>query len=157
MEDIKPIKRSKELTPLSREHHDGLLFVWKIRAGLSKEAPVNTMERYVRWFWLNHIKPHFKDEEKVLLKYLPADNLLVQQMVEEHVQIRDMILSLNLDCDKGTLKMLADFIEKHIRFEERELFAFAEKALTPEQLQHVSKLLDKEHVCATEWNEEFWK
>ena len=35
MEEIKPLKRSKELAPLSREHHDGLLFAWKIKQGLA--------------------------------------------------------------------------------------------------------------------------
>jgi len=65
MEEIKPIKRSKELAPLSREHHDGLLFAWKIKQGLANKTSIATLCSYTRWFWTNHMKPHFKDEEKV--------------------------------------------------------------------------------------------
>src|SRR5215510_2478864 len=93
--ETKPIKRSKELAPLSREHHDGLLFAWKIKQGLDNGTSLDMLRDYTRWFWINHIKPHFKDEEKVLVKFLPADNPMVQQMVKEHEQIRDLILSID--------------------------------------------------------------
>ena len=139
MEEIKPLKRSKELAPLSREHHDGLLFAWKIKQGLANGTPIETLCNYTRWFWANHIKSHFNDEETVLVKFLPADNPLVLQMFEEHAQIRDLIISLDKEPDFGSLQLLADFINNHIRFEERELFAFAEKTLTPEQLDEIYK------------------
>ncbi|MEO5946621.1 MAG: hypothetical protein ABIP79_07360, partial [Chitinophagaceae bacterium] len=57
--ETKPIKRSKQLTPLSREHHDGLLFAWKIRQGLENETPLEQLRKYTMWFWQQHIKPHF--------------------------------------------------------------------------------------------------
>lgn len=161
MEETKPIKRSKELAPLSREHHDGLLFVWKIKQGLANNAPLETMCRYTRWFWDNHIKPHFKDEEKVLISYLPANHALVRQMIKEHTEIRDLILSLDQEPDTNTLKILAEFLNNHIRFEERQLFAYAEEVLTPAQLQLIYQQLDNETHCgdkisAQEWKEEFW-
>ena len=161
MNEIKPIKRSKELAPLSREHHNGLLFVWKIRQGLTNGTTIEMMCNYSRWFWINHIKPHFKDEEKVLIQFLPADNTLVRQMVAEHEQIRELIITLDKDQDEGGLKSLADLLEKHIRFEERKLFAYAEKALTVDQLKSISKQLAAEPYCDTDpmaigWKEEFW-
>lgn len=161
MDEIKPIKRSKELTPLSHEHHDGLQFVWNIRQGLENNAPVELIGDYVRWFWINHIKPHFNDEEKVLMQFLPADNRLVKQMLKEHSQIRDMILSLDHEPEKGMVKMLADFIYKHIRFEERKLFPWAERTLTPEQLTSIYQELAHEPLCNTDpiaigWKEQFW-
>ena len=151
-----PIKRSKELAPLSREHHDGLLFVWKIRQGLNNGTNIDLIAKYVSWFWHNHIKPHFHDEEKVLLEFLPPVNPLVKQMADEHAQIRAMILTLDKEVEADNLRMLADFVDKHIRFEERKLFPYAEKTLTPEQLQHIYAQLDAEPVCETEWKEEFW-
>ena len=151
-----PIKRSKELAPLSREHHDGLLFVWKIRQGLSNGTNIDLIAKYVKWFWHNHIKPHFYDEEKVLLEFLPPTNPLVKQMEDEHAQIRDMILLLDKEVEAENLRMLADFVDKHIRFEERKLFPYAEKTLTPEQLTHIYSQLEAEPVCDTEWKEEFW-
>ncbi len=151
-----PIKRCKELAPLSREHHDGLQFVWKIRQGLENGTSVDRIARYVSWFWLNHIKPHFNDEEKVLMLYLPATHPYVKQMIDEHAQIRELILSLDREADNEHLKMLADFINNHIRFEERKLFAYAEKTLTKEQLQHIFSQIEGHPVCDTEWKEEFW-
>lgn len=156
MEEIKPIKRSKELAPLSREHHDGLLFAWKIKQGLSNGTPVETLCNYTRWFWSNHIKPHFRDEEKVLVKFLPADNPLVQQMIKEHAQIRDLVISLDKKPDSDSLKLLSDYINNHIRFEERKLFPYAEKTLTPEQLNEIYNNLPHDPHCDTEWNDEFW-
>ncbi|TAL44428.1 MAG: hemerythrin domain-containing protein [Chitinophagaceae bacterium] len=156
MKETKPIKRSKELAPLSREHHDGLLFAWKIKQGLENDAAVETMCNYARWYWSNHIKPHFKNEEKVLVNHLPADNPLVQQMIKEHAQIRNLIISLDKHPDKGTLHLLAEFVNNHIRFEERELFAYAEETLTAEQLNSIYQQLANEPYCDIEWKDEFW-
>jgi hemerythrin-like domain-containing protein len=156
MEEIKPLKRSKELAPLSREHHDGLLFAWKIKQGLANGTSIETLCNYTRWFWSNHIKTHFKDEETVLVKFLPADNPLVLQMFNEHAQIRDLIISLDKEPGSGSLQLLADFVNKHIRFEERELFGYAEKTLTQEQLEEIYKELPHDLHCDTEWEDEFW-
>lgn len=161
MKQIKPLKRSKELAPLSREHHDGLLFVWKIRQGLANGTSIATMCNYSKWFWTNHIKPHFKDEEKVLIQHLPADNPMVVQMIDEHKQIRDLIHTLDKEPEMKLLEQLADFLNNHIRFEERELFVYAEKALNAEQLNSIYKQLDSEPFCNTDpiaigWQDEFW-
>ena len=161
MEEIKPIKRSKELAPLSREHHDGLLFAWKIKQGLANGTSNETLCSYALWFWSNHIKPHFKDEEKVLVKFLPENNVLVKQMFKEHAQIRDIILSLDKEPDSSSLQLLAEFINNHIRFEERELFAYAEQTLTAEQLNEIYAELPHDPHCETDpmpigWKDEFW-
>ena len=161
MEEIKPLKRSKELAPLSREHHDGLLFAWKIKQGLANGTFIETLSNYTRWFWTNHFKPHFKDEETVLVKFLPADNPLVRQMFKEHAEIRDLIISLDKEPDPSSLQSLAEFISNHIRFEERELFPYAEKTLTQEQLGEIYKELPQDLHCDTDpiaigWKDEFW-
>jgi hemerythrin-like domain-containing protein len=156
MEETKPIKRSKELAPLSREHHDGLLFVWKIKQGLANGTSIETLVNYTRWFWTNHIKPHFKDEEKVLVKFLPKDNPLVEQMFKEHSHIRDLVISIDKEPNKSSLQLLAEFINNHIRFEERKLFVYAEQVLTPEQLNEVFNELPNEIHCDTAWKDEFW-
>ena len=161
MEETKPIKRSKELAPLSREHHDGLLFVWKIKQGLANGTSAETLSEYTKWFWTNHIKPHFKDEEEVLVKFLAADNTLVKRMLKEHAEIRDYIIALDKEPDFTSLKQLAELINDHIRFEERQLFAYAEENLTQEQLEEIYKDLPQELQCSTDpmaigWKDEFW-
>ena len=47
-------------------------------------------------------------------------------------------------------------LEKHIRFEERELFPHIEEQLSVEQLNSVLAQLDHDHACSAEWKEEFW-
>jgi len=156
MEEIKPLKRSKELAPLSREHHDGLLFAWKIKQGLANGTSIETLCDYTRWYWTNHLEAHFKDEETVLVKFLPADNSLVLQMFKEHAQIRDLIISIDKEPDPSSLQLLAEFVKKHIRFEERKLFTYAEEVLTPEQLNEIYSHLPNETHCNSEWKDEFW-
>ena len=156
MEETRPIKRSKELAPLSREHHNGLLFTWKIKQGLANGTSINTLVDYTRWFWSNHIQPHFKNEEEVLVKYLPADNSLVTQMFNEHAQIRVMISFLDQDPGASSLQLLAETLNNHIRFEERQLFVYAERELTPEQLDEIFSELPDELHCDTQWKDEFW-
>ena len=156
MEETKPIKRSKELALLSREHHDGLLFAWKIKQGLANGTSINTLVDYTRWFWSNHFQPHFKNEEEVLAKFLPADNPLVKQMFTEHAQIRDLVVSLDKGSNTSALQQLAEVITNHIRFEERQLFVYAEQVLTPGQLSEIFNDLPNELACDTEWKDEFW-
>jgi|SRR5688572_12282643 len=156
MEETKPIKRSKELAPLSREHHDGLLFAWKIKKGLANGTPIETLGNYTRWFWTNHLESHFRDEENVLIRSLPGNDPLVRQMVKEHADIRDLICSLDKVPNANSLQLLTELINKHIRFEERKLFPYAEQVLTPEQLQEIYIHLPNKSQCNSEWNEEFW-
>lgn len=156
MGNIKPIKRSEELAPLSREHHDGLLFSWKIKQGLDNGTPLETLCNYTRWFWVNHMKPHFKDEENVLAQYLPAEHPYIRQMFEEHARIRDLVIRLDQNPDTDSLSILAEILHHHIRFEERELFEYAEEVLTPDQRKQLHASLPREHHCETEWQDEFW-
>lgn len=156
MEEMKPIKRSKELAPLSREHHDGLLFAWKIKQGLANDTPLQTLANYTRWYWNNHLEFHFNSEENVLVKYLSVDHPLVKQMFKEHAAIRDLVSSLDKKPGSPSLQLLADTIHDHIRFEERQLFSYAEEVLTPGQLDEIFNELPKELSCDTRWTDEFW-
>ena len=86
MNEVKPIKRSVQLQPLSREHHDGLLFVWKIKQGLENRTSSEKLKDYTGWYWRNHIKPHFFQEEKVLLPFIPEGHPMAVQLKKEHRQ-----------------------------------------------------------------------
>lgn len=155
--EVKPIKRSEQLAPLSREHHDGLLFAWKIKQGLENNTPLDTLRSYALWYWRHHIKPHFYQEEKILLPYMPEDHQMAIQLKEEHDHIRELILGLDEEADKQTLLILCDLVSKHIRFEERELFVFLERLLSKEQLDKVFEEIEKHPVsCESEWKDEFW-
>ena len=157
MSEAKPLKRSIQLQPLSREHHDGLLFVWKIRQGLHNDAGMDKLQKYVRWFWKYHIRPHFFQEEKILLSYLPANHPLGQKLKDDHKEILELMLSIDREVERQDLISLANFIESHIRWEEREFFQYLESNLSPAELEDVSKNLNDHPVsCEVEWKDEFW-
>src|SRR5215831_7505562 len=112
MKDFKPIKRSKQLISLSKEHHDALLFIWKIRQGLKNNTPLSTITDYVKWFWQNHLVEHFEQEEKVLLPHLPKVDTLSTQLLAEHTLIRSMLAK---EFNNNSISEFADFLENHVR------------------------------------------
>lgn len=156
-DEIQPLKRSQQLAPLSREHHDGLLFAWKIKQGIENKATLEVMRTYTLWFWRHHIKPHFFQEEKILIPDMPSNHPLAVKLLEDHDHIRELIIGLDEEADKRTLIILCDLLNAHIRFEERELFPHLEKILTREQLDNIFTQLEKHPVhCEQEWKDEFW-
>ena len=156
-EDPQPIKRSPQLAPLSREHHDGLLFAWKIKQGIANRTSPETMAAFAKWYWRNHIKPHFFQEEKILMPYMPAGHPMAKRLKEEHDHIRELVLELDEEADTRHLQLLADLVTAHIRFEERELFNYLETLLQPDQLAAVQTALEA-HPLEEEssWTNEFW-
>jgi hemerythrin-like domain-containing protein len=153
--EIKPIKRSKELAPLSREHHEGLLLGWKIKQGLKNGTDHRLIAAYVRWFWENVLATHFKKEEQILAIHLPPANDLVTKMFSDHEEIEALLHVIALIPDEATFIQLADALHDHIRFEERELFPFAEREIAPEKLTAIQRLLEEKNPIG-QWGEEFW-
>jgi len=153
---IKPIKRSKQLTPLSKDHHDGLLFAWKIKQGLKNGADIKLIAKYVQWFWKNHLQEHFREEEQILAPHLPEDNKLLKQMIDEHHGIESMVHINENIADEILLLNLAQAIDEHIRFEERQLFPYAEKAIPEKELNLIYDQLSKVPVQCEKWEREFW-
>jgi hemerythrin-like domain-containing protein len=158
MQENKPIKRSIQLAPLSREHHDGLLLAWKIRQGIAKRSSLEPIRNYVLWYWRHHIKPHFFQEEKILLPYLSADHPMAVRMKEDHDSIRELILGLDDEPDHRSLKLLADLLDQHIRFEERELFTYLESSLSAEALDKIYGQLEEHAPKGSNFTgEAFWE
>lgn len=156
MNEIKPIKRSPELQPLSREHHEGLLFAWKIRQGLKNGTSIERLSDFTGWYWKNHIRPHFYQEEKILMPLLITNSPLAIRMNEEHDQIRELVIDIDKEPSRQDFIWLSDLIERHIRFEERELFQYLEENLLEEELSAVHEQLEKHPVSCGEWRDEFW-
>jgi hemerythrin-like domain-containing protein len=157
MNEIKPIKRSEQLQPLSREHHDGLLFVWKLKQGLENRASLEKLKEFTGWYWRHHIKPHFFQEEKILIPFMPAGHPMAVQLKKEHDYIRELILNIDREPDRHDLIRLSNLIESHIRFEERELFQFLEEHLSKNQLEEIFVKLEQHPVsCKEDWKDEFW-
>jgi hemerythrin-like domain-containing protein len=140
----KPIKRTKEILKLSREHHFSLLFCWKIRQGLKKEIATERIRNYVFYFWPAFLASHFREEEEVLFAPLPEDDLIIRAL-KEHAAIRESVEQLKTaapDRQPELLESLAALVDDHVRFEERTLFPHIEKVLSREQLEAIGQQLD---------------
>lgn len=133
----KPIKRHKVLQPLSRDHHHTLLLAWKIRKGLITGIEPVRIKNYVNWFYKTYAAGHFELEEKFIYTVLEAKDERIQKALAEHEQLRALFTS---DENIATsLPQLADLLESHIRFEERELFNVIQENAGEEQLRIIEQ------------------
>lgn len=157
MNEITPIKRSVALQPLSREHHDGLLFVWKLRQGLKKGISNERLQDFAAWYWKHHIRGHFYQEEVLLLPFFPSDHPLVKQLKEDHNYISELLIATDKEPDQYSFGLLCNVIERHIRFEEREFFQYLENTLSKEEMARIHEGLCNHPVkCDMEWKDCFW-
>ncbi len=132
---MKPIKRNESLKPLSRDHHHGLLLCWKIRQGIKLNVEPERVKKYLDWFWISYLKPHFEIEEEYVFPILGKDNALVKQALSEHRRLKRLFE--NKDDLSKTISLIEEELEKHIRFEERVLFNEIEKVASSEQLLQI--------------------
>jgi hemerythrin HHE cation binding domain-containing protein len=149
-----PVKRSSELRPLSSEHHQALLVAFQLKQGLAghgdsagapKDLPglVALARRYEEAL----LRTHTRAEEELLGRHLDEQSL--RRLKFEHAElIRLMELARNgqpAEARAG-LQAFADLLERHIRWEERELFPRLEHLVPPDDLVHVGAELEKRLV-----------
>lgn len=154
----KPLKRNENIQPLSREHHHGLLFCWKIKTGLKKDIEVNRIIKYVEYFYNAHLKSHFKEEEVLLFDKVKHE--MCDEAQKDHWEISELvtkILSGENDI-RSNLVELSNKVDDHIRFEERKLFPFLEETLTEADLTKIGEQLSRLHALKSteQFNDEFW-
>ncbi|MBS1743738.1 MAG: hypothetical protein JST81_11950 [Bacteroidetes bacterium] len=152
-EDIKPIKRANELIQLSRAHHHTLLLAWKIKTGLAKNIEPERIGKYVKWFFEHHLLPHFETEEKYIFPLLGELNNHKTMAIEQHEQVKDIIM--NRLRDKDNLTLLHNLITENVRFEERILFKEIQNKCDFKPNREVVSL-STEKFCDNE-NDPFWK
>jgi hemerythrin-like domain-containing protein len=150
-----PIKRTKALQPLSREHHDTLLFVWKIRQGIANTIDLKRIRAYCSWYWDNCLKIHMQSEETALTKVLSPSHALMYNMIDDHAAIKTKLEQVIDDPSYVDFKRLSDIIYYHVRFEERSLFPLIEQTATSSQLNQIQAELSEAHSTVI-WTDEFW-
>jgi hemerythrin-like domain-containing protein len=154
----KPIKRSGYVVALSRDHHAGLLFCWKIKEGLKKNVAPDRIKNYISFFWNGHLKPHFQEEELLLFNQLNCE--LTRKAGGEHQILTkkiEEIIKYGLAA-KQEYRAFAEDLINHIRFEERELFPYLETKLPGDMLAGIKNILTKLHQEPFNDNypDEFW-
>lgn len=146
------------MVELSKDHHSGLLFCWKIKEGLKRDIALNRIKKYINFFWEQHLKEHFTEEETLLFDY--ADDVLCRQARAEHLMFGDLLNRLNYheNAAKEEYALFAELLIKHIRFEERILFPHLEAVLPVSVLINAAEFLAKQHLVAFADNylDEFW-
>ncbi|MFT3677623.1 MAG: hemerythrin domain-containing protein [Chitinophagaceae bacterium] len=151
------MKRNEHIKPLSRDHHFGLLFCWKIRQGLRHKINTERISKYVLHFWAGELHRHFRAEEAIL--FIERDDLYCQRAINEHREIEQLIENIrHTPAETGRLEQLATKLDDHIRFEERELFPHLEHKLTTEQLTIIGAALKELHASPADdcYADEFW-
>lgn len=136
-----PIQRHPSLAPLSRDHYIGLVQAQHlIKAGDTAQSDAVARRKAAAEFidaWDHEICEHFEDEEKLLLPLMTqADR---GQLLEEHLELRTDAKLLRaqrkeVDPDAAVMARMGSCLEKHIRWEERELFERLQNSLSPDQL-----------------------
>lgn len=148
-----PQKRNEALQPLSRDHHHGLLLCWKIRQGIKLNVEPERIKKYLDWFWVSYLKPHFEIEEQYVFPVLGNENELVKQALAEHRRLK-RLFETESDLLKS-ISLIEEELEKHIRFEERVLFNEIQTNVSSEQLlqirQDISDKIFYENLSDVFW------
>jgi len=150
------MKRSRALKPLSSEHHQALLVSFQLKKGLaghseSAGAPKDLpgLVALARRFEEQILRPHCRAEEELLGRYLTETDM--RRLRGEHAELQRL-----LDAARGVgpaeqrtlLTAFADLLERHIRWEERDLFPYAELHVDEAALATIGGELEKRLVLA---------
>lgn len=152
------LKRHQALQDYSREHHDELLLVWKIREGLKKNISPKRIIDYCIHHYNEITSLHMKKEEKYILKKLPENDKDRIKILNEHKTINEVVKNLSKDSLDKNNKLIefADNLEKHIRYEERTFFPKLQKTFSDELIKSMQPAESKVQEC-TEWKDPFWE
>lgn len=149
-----PLKRTEALKSLSRDHHHGLLLCWKIRQGIKQNVEPDRIKKYLDWFWISYLKPHFEIEEQYVFPILGKENKFVKQALAEHRKLKRLFVNES-DIQKS-ISLIEEELEKHIRFEERVLFNEIQVVASSEQLLQI-ELDSSDKIFYENLSDPFWE
>lgn len=154
----KPLKRHKALVQYSKEHHFGLLLGWKIRQGIRKGVEPPRIANYILEAFKSELLPHFNSEEADIFILMDADDPQRIKAEKDHIAIKKQIEHIGTDQSVLQMEALADMLDEHIRFEERQLFPHIEQQKSFETFANAM-----EHHEASRhedfdagWDDHFW-
>jgi hemerythrin-like domain-containing protein len=148
------LRRSRQLKPLSSEHHQALLVAFQLKKGLaghgaSAGAPKDLagLVSLARRFDEAVLRPHARAEEELLGSYLPDGDL--QRLAFEHRELARFVEATRQGRPQDARQALAayaELLERHVRWEERELFVACEHDMAEEALAVVGQELERRLV-----------
>jgi hemerythrin-like domain-containing protein len=143
------MKRHEALAPLSREHHEALILsqLLKKDAPIYKGLPTDDKGKvdYAIGLFTTKLKHHFAVEEKILAVakfYHDSIAELTIKIKEDHetltIMFQDLATSKQQTID---MDLLGNFLQEHIRKEERVLFPLIQEHCDEDTLQQLKELL----------------
>ncbi len=154
----KPIKRSKALVRFSQEHHYNLLLVWQIKEGLRNSIKAERISDFVLFFFDQELDSHLKNEELDLFDKIPITDPMLVKVLKDHELLRELIDKVRQD--KNNIQLLLEFseyLEKHIRFEERVLFNYFQDKFSEDEMSVLAAKYGQKPIDITaDWQDKFW-
>ena len=149
-------KRSRELRPLSSEHHQALLVAYQVKKSIAGHAEsagaprdLDGLLALARRFEETVLLAHFTAEEELLGPHLEPED--ARRLRDEHRQLRDLLVEARgakQAARKAPLAAFADALERHVRWEERELFPRCEERIGEDDLAQLGHALETRLVVA---------
>lgn len=149
-------KRSRELRPLSSEHHQALLVAFQLKKAIAGHAETAGAPRdldgllsLARRFEESVFLVHLQAEEDLLGRHLAPED--ARRLKDEHQRLRALLVesrTVRQAERRAPLLAFADLLERHVRWEERELFARCEEGIPPAELAVVGHELELRLVVA---------
>lgn len=143
------MKRSPELIPLSKEHHESLVLAKKCQrtAAAGNHDDIERLCQQITRTFPDKWEQHFRCEEEGIFtlteNYGGEMSALCQQLKQEHDRLREIYHAMRKgDC--SGLNAFGELLQTHTRKEERELFPLIESSFSDEQL--------KSHLAAVKHN-----
>lgn len=154
------MKRHDNLQALSRQHHNELLACLLLKKGIQKKADLRVMQEFTKQFWHNDLRHHVAEEEKKLIPFLQTRQALKQyvHVLHNDHQLIERIFdrSQNGYLSYSTLQLFAGYVEEHIRFEERVVFAAMQELLPESDWKELVFEDAQQKDCAT-YTVKFWE
>src|SRR5665213_148029 len=152
------LKRHTSLQDYSREHHDELLLVWKIREGFKKNISSQRIIDYCIHHYNEKTSTHMANEENYILKNLPENDEDRIKVIHEHNEIRALVKSL-IENSSDSTRLLTEFankLEKHVRYEEREFFPKLQNIFAIDVINSMQPAESIVKECSV-WKDTFWE
>ena len=142
-------KRYKSLIPLTHDHHHALAQARRLKAATDADAATarRTADDFVN-FYLGRARQHFREEEELFFAPLVDDETvgpLIAQAVADHLRLHSKVRELRrqlsgIGVTDDMLRSIADLLEEHVRFEERELFPLIESSISESELAYLATI-----------------
>jgi hemerythrin-like domain-containing protein len=150
------MRRSRELKPLSSDHHQALLVAFQLRKGLAGQSETAGAPKdlpgllgLAKRFEDQVLRMHTRAEEELLGRLITGPDM--SRLREEHAELARLLgaaRAARTNDQRGHLSSFADLLERHVRWEERELFPYAEGHVDEETLATIGGELEKRLVLA---------